>query len=152
MLKVEWTDVERICQELGQRIRQFTTGPEYIYGVPRGGLIPATIFSHMMGVPLIIDEMAFRKLANDGHRILLVDDINDTGRTLSQLRLGENVQTIVLYEREGTRQRADWVGEMITHTGWLLMPWENQRRAFEDMADYLERRHLSHELATNTKS
>lgn len=151
MLKVEWNDVEKICTNLGQRIGQFTT-PEYIYGIPRGGLVPATILSHALGVPLIIDDMVARKLAYEGRRILVVDDINDTGRTLSQWRIGENVQTIVLYEREGTTYRADWVGEMITHTGWLLMPWENQRRAFEDMADYLERRHLSHELATNTKS
>lgn len=151
MRKVTWDEVENLCQELAQRISKFQN-PEYIYGVPRGGLIPATILSHIMGIPLLTDEDEAKEAMHYGAQVLVVDDINDTGKTMSEWRLWTFAQKVSLFERKGTTCQSDWAGEVIEHNGWLLMPWESQRRAFEDMADYLERRHVSHELATDTKS
>jgi hypoxanthine phosphoribosyltransferase len=141
MLKVTWDDVETICQDLGQKISQFAM-PEVVYAIPRGGLIPGTILSHILGVPLVTDyDTLWFKYLSQGKRALVVDDINDTGKTLKILSSHENVQTIVLYERKGSCVRADWVGHTINHNGWLIFPWEQVDNASKEMIEYLERRH-----------
>ena len=46
-----------------------------VMGLPRGGLIPAVMISHELGIPLVI---------NPTKNTLVVDDINDTGHTLDK--------------------------------------------------------------------
>ena len=46
-----------------------------IYGIPRGGLIIATVLSHILNIPVITHE---RNINED---TLIVDDISDTGKT-----------------------------------------------------------------------
>ena len=45
-------------------------------GLPRGGIIPAVLISHEIGVCLLY--------LHPGKNTLVVDDINDTGETLSK--------------------------------------------------------------------
>ena len=79
--------------------------PDYIVGVTRGGLIPATMLSHWMQVPMHTLNISLRDsdeigpesnlwMAEDafGHdmdrpkNILIVDDINDSGATLDWIK------------------------------------------------------------------
>jgi len=50
-----------------------------IFGIPRGGVIPATIISHELEIPWLA-EMPEGKL---DRKILIVEDIVDTGSTLN---------------------------------------------------------------------
>lgn len=79
--------------------------PDYIVGIGRGGLIPATMLSHYMNVPMQTLDVSLRDstvgptsncgMAEDAYgngrvfnrkNILIVDDINDSGATLEWIK------------------------------------------------------------------
>jgi hypoxanthine phosphoribosyltransferase len=45
-----WQDVERACLNIALQIYNYNWRPDYIIGITRGGNVPATILSHMLGV------------------------------------------------------------------------------------------------------
>ena len=56
MLKVEnklilsWDDIKKVVEKLSEQILNLDRKPFYVYGIPRGGLIPATWISHKTGI------------------------------------------------------------------------------------------------------
>lgn len=72
---------------------------EYIVGIARGGLIPATFLSYRLDVPLLalhwstrdnpdeelLDEALITKMRT-AKKVLIVDDIIDSGLTIKQLK------------------------------------------------------------------
>jgi xanthine phosphoribosyltransferase len=84
--------VNRIARDLG--IGKWK--PDYIVGLTRGGLLPAVMLSHYLEVPMHSLNVSLRDStlgpesnlwmsedAFDGKKILIVDDINDTGATFN---------------------------------------------------------------------
>ena len=49
---LNWEDVEDLIDILHSNILESDFNIERIYGIPRGGLIPAVLLSHKMGIPL----------------------------------------------------------------------------------------------------
>ena len=45
-----WTDVERMCVSIVNQMYTDNWRPDYIVGITRGGNVPATILSNMLGV------------------------------------------------------------------------------------------------------
>ena len=79
---MDWNDVGISIHSIANQIKANNKGYDSIYGVPRGGLIPAVMLSHRLGLPL-----ATRSRAKSGEgNVLVVDDIADTGRTVSFYR------------------------------------------------------------------
>jgi hypoxanthine phosphoribosyltransferase len=131
MKKVTWTEVEQLCQIIAAEVKHV----DYIYGVPRGGLIPAVILSHLTGIPLIED------VGNQTKNVLVVDDVNDTGKTVTQYHNHYPYnETAVLFERSTTFEKSDIVGVIVEDDEWLVMPWEVAENAEKDMKQYLESR------------
>ena len=73
--------------------------PDLLVGIGRGGLVPAAYLSHRTGIQMLSvdhssgetgfgDELLDKLAAKirGGHRILIVDDINDSGGTIAYLR------------------------------------------------------------------
>src|SRR4249919_2957099 len=73
--------------------------PDFLVGIGRGGLVPAAYLSHRTGIALLsvdhssgevgfadelLDKLAAKIKA--GQRLLIVDDINDSGATIASLR------------------------------------------------------------------
>ena len=141
--------------EFDEDIRKLTkwidsTGikPDYIVGIMRGGAVPAICLSHILHVPVKLlswslrdgnekDILALEQISIDcalGKKILIVEDIVDSGETLSQIKhnLGEHakdsVKYISLWFNIHQHQRIDWYGKVIRRhedDRYIMFPWEN---------------------------
>ena len=132
--------------------------PTFLIGIGRGGLVPAVYLSHATGLPTLscdlssqvkdfADEVLVRLAAKtrDGERLLFVDDINDSGRTIGLLRAalaeagaGEGtVRFATLIDNRVSAQRVDYTAQTIDRTvtkDWYVFPWEAMAPA-ETIAD-----------------
>ena len=124
---LSWNDIEALVDNLAEQINKMDKKPFYIYGVPRGGAIPAVWLSHKTGIDYYqLNSAQISKTADLSH-ILIVDDICDSGETIKKLK--ENFpkcQTATLYYKETAIDKPDIYGEISTYD-WLYFPWENQQ-------------------------
>lgn len=120
--RVSWSEIESwtrsIADAVGALDRQ--QQPATVYGLPRGGLIPAVMLSHLLNLRLIVDAA----LIDD--RTLLVDDINDSGGTLIDFlsSLDAKPLTAVLVRRSSTEFSDHIHGIIETGPDWYFFPWE----------------------------
>lgn len=124
--------------------------PDFLVGVGRGGLVPAAFLSHRLDIPMLSvdvssgdagfsDELMV-KLAGktiDGRRILIIDDINDSGKTIAAFRaalvahgcVGDCVRVAVLISNTRSPAAVDYWSRTIDRAQdkrWFVFPWEAQ--------------------------
>ncbi len=80
-------DVEKLCEIL--RDGNYSS----VYGIPRAGLIIATIVSYKLNIPLRLNEYSVDK------ETIVIDEIVDSGHTMKQLleRKGKDIHTACLH-------------------------------------------------------
>ena len=114
--EVTWEEIEEYVISLGNKF-DFTK-IKGVYGIPRGGLVLATLISYTYNIPLL---MAPTK------DCLIIDDIADSGRTL--LHFTENdtqfnkyhIATIFYHKRSLVKPEY----YMFEKTNeWIVFPWE----------------------------
>lgn len=122
--------------------------PEHLIGIGRGGLIPAVYLSHASGLPMLAVDYssqaedlaidAIQRLAERtraGERLLFIDDINDSGRTIGHLRdmlaragaKPGSVRFATLIDNVGSAQLVDYRARTIDRAvtkDWFVFPWE----------------------------
>ena len=129
---ISWAYVDELINTIARNVTNSDSDIRYIYGIPRGGLIPAVLLSHKLGVPLVQNLKNFS---------LVVDDISDSGNTLKGLINTANhpvnrfkyIKTATIFERENTSFTPDFIGEHINYQDWLVFPWEYEIHAVENM-------------------
>ena len=144
--------------------------PDYIVGITRGGNVPATMLSNMLDIPADAIKISFRDdnkvvqsskgLAEEafglkerempttarGKKILIVDDINDSGATFKALKedwqksclpddpwweqvWGKSVRFCTLTENLSSEfDQVDYYSDSVNKAEedvWLVYPWEN---------------------------
>ena len=118
-LYVEWKDIENYVNELSIQVcRDLSKCPSGVYGVPRGGLIIATLISYKLDIPLLLAPTK---------DCIIVDDIADSGRTL--LHYTENdtqfnkyyISTMFYHKR--SMVKPDYYAFEKTDE-WIVYPWE----------------------------
>ena len=169
-----WQDVETMCVNIVNQMYKDGWYPDYIVGITRGGNVPATIISNMTGIRCEalkvslrdngngesetncwMSEDAYGYVSDDADKvtggplekkILIVDDINDTGATFNWIKedwqgscvpkdpkwnkvWGNNVRFAVLTENlsstfDGVKYYAHEVNKAEEDV-WLVYPWEN---------------------------
>ena len=145
-----WADIEKMCNQLINQLYKDDWKPDYIVGITRGGNVPATILSNMTGIRCEALKVALRDGesgksgdsiewmaldALEGKKILIVDDINDTGATFKwisndwKLNGQDNVRFATLTENlssefDGVNYWCDEVNKAEKDV-WLVYPWEN---------------------------
>tara|TARA_B110000914_G_scaffold163671_1_gene144166 strand:+ start:411 stop:956 length:546 start_codon:yes stop_codon:yes gene_type:complete len=146
---LSWDDIESAVDDLCQQIPFELPNIDSIHGIARGGLIPAVLISHKLGLPYV---------GLVGPNTLVVDDICDTGVTLDK---GPGVYTAVLHYKPHTScfQPTMW-SEIHNGDEWLIYPWETKdslpiqdylkSKEFLDFADLQDAPNL--ELDTSKKS
>jgi hypoxanthine phosphoribosyltransferase len=123
---LSWDDVSDLVNTLCEKIITEQPNIDSVFGLKRGGLIPAVMVSHKLGLPWS-DVM----LPNT----LVVDDICDTGVTLKNT-IG--CYTAVLHYKPHTSCYKPNIYAQI-HEGdeWIIYPWE--KRDSEPIQDYLKK-------------
>jgi len=122
--------------------------PDFLVGVGRGGLVPAVFLSHRTGIALLtvdhssgeagfagelLDQLAAK--IREGRRILIVDDINDSGGTIAWLRAAIDAKSgdpaalriAVLVNNIRSRSLSEYHGSEIDRDAdkrWHVFPWE----------------------------
>ena len=131
MLKVDnkiilsWNDISELVDKLCEKITLEIPNIDSVHGLKRGGMTPAVMVSHKLGLPYS-DVI----LPNT----LVIDDICDSGVTLKN---GVGVNTAVLIHKPHTSCFTPNVWSY-THEGdeWVLFPWENKNS--DSIQDYLK--------------
>lgn len=97
-----------------------------VYGFPRGGLCLAVALSHALNIPLLE-----RPQINS----LVVDDVYETGKTLSQVIQMSRVTTFVWF----SKVQPEWWNavQIVDAEEWIVFPWENQTLVEQDRKAYL---------------
>ena len=114
---ISWNDIDALIDNLVYQIKKSKQEYTSIYGISRGGLIPAVLLSHRLNLPVI------DKITTYDRTILVVDDIADSGKTLSQFMYHNYIA--VLFCRQHTSQVIPkYIGKSITHDKWIVFPWE----------------------------
>lgn len=138
-LKFSWLTVATAVDALADMVR--VGDPNLIVGVSRGGLIPATILSHKLGIPLrTISVSAYegtrRTLEKplkvegwesryDSTRTVIIDDILDTGDTISAIKhLSRAAQLFVLVTKQPEMYNDVNYFAQVTKETWVQFPWE----------------------------
>jgi hypoxanthine phosphoribosyltransferase len=135
---LDYDDIESMNQNLVHDVSKFK--PDIIVGITRGGLLPALHLSHHLDRPLqtIVwqtrdinrceHDMPLQLAIDTGTRVVFVDDINDTGRTFSEISHAyhgerDNVMFISLVQKTETSYPA---GSSLTlhDDRWIVFPWE----------------------------
>lgn len=143
---VSMDEVVEACDQLAQRIRQSDFQPEVIVAVARGGFTPARFLCDFLHVGALCAirvehyQAGAQRTAQAritvpmsadirGARVLLVDDVNDSGDTLKVARphleaaSPATLRTAVLHEKNSTTHPADFCTVKLRQWRWVLYPW-----------------------------
>ena len=114
-MKVTWTQVKNYVEKIKQKYYGKITG---VYGIPRGGLVLATIVSYMLDVPLLLAPCK---------DCLIIDDIADSGRTLLHYTENDTQSNKYYISTMFYCKRSVVVPDyyfMIKNDEWIEYPWE----------------------------
>ena len=157
---VSWEQHTKLVNEILRQMAKDRWTPDIVVGISRGGLLPAKMISQYLEKPLEIVKISLRNegicesnlaLVEDAlalKRILVVDDINDTGATLNWLKddwesqksfkwksmWGFSVRVAVLFDNlaSDSQLRVSYHGQEINKIDdpeWIVFPWEDWWRS-----------------------
>ncbi len=142
---VDWGDIEEAVATVSSRIEESGFRPDVIIGIIRGGLVPARLVADRIGVDEIatMDIKLYKGVGLRGERpylrqpplldlfnkrVLIVDDVSDTGLTLQlaveavNLYMPAEVRTATLYIKPWTDFVPDYYA--VSTRSWIVFPWE----------------------------
>lgn len=148
-----WQDIEHMTNGLLNTLIKDNWKPDYIVGITRGGLVPATIISNQTGIPMRTLDVRFRDMSGDyagpesnksmkldaikGKKILVIDDINDTGTTMTWIEKDwelpdseDNVRFAALINNGASNFNIDYTAHEINKMErdvWIVFPWEGEK-------------------------
>lgn len=140
-----WNEFGVAGRDLARSVLASGFEPEIVVAIARGGLLLAGGIAYALGVkscgavnaefytgvgerlpdpimlPPLLDEASI-----DGKRVLLVDDVSDSGRTLAMVVqllevAGAEVRTVCLYSKPGTVHEPSYVWKRTDR--WIDFPW-----------------------------
>jgi hypoxanthine phosphoribosyltransferase len=126
---LSWKDIEDAIMSLAHQIKNSNETVEAITGIPRGGLIPAVLLSHKLGLPFypIFDTRLYVDSHNDFsdyENILVVDDICDSGETLKEHH--QFFTTATIHYKQSAIIKPDFYYSLANENTWYYYPWENK--------------------------
>jgi hypoxanthine phosphoribosyltransferase len=126
---LEWRDIDAAIERLTANIKKSGIEISAIKGLQRGGLIPAVMLSHSLGIPMTENKIV-------SSSILIVDDICDTGKTLIPYKQTNNPIVTIHYKTSALLEPNFWF-KIANEGEWIVYPWEQEDS--ETIPDYLKR-------------
>jgi len=123
---ITWDYIETAIDNIASQIKSSELDIQYIFGMPRGGLIPAVMLSHKINIPLLRTGMVLN------NKVLIVDDICDSGLTLHKY----NVPTATIHTKESASVQPTFYYELVDKD-WISYPWE--RADAKTIQDYAKK-------------
>jgi hypoxanthine phosphoribosyltransferase len=134
-----------ILLRLAKKIAKSGFVPDVIVGISRGGWVPARVLCDLLGVPVLanvgvafyvgVDKRKVRpKLIQSistgvlGQRVLVVDEVADTGRSLKLAKQhivqqgAKEVRTVTIYTKPWSVVEPDYHEKK--SSSWIVFPWE----------------------------
>ena len=125
-----WSEFDKSVEIIANkcRFREFSG----IYGVPRGGLCLAVALSHKLKIELISEPIK---------NSLIVDDVYETGITLTTFKNIEGAMFFVLF----SKIKPIWWNtvHISKKNQWIVFPWESNLNSNNDREEYFKKRGLS---------
>ena len=156
---VTWDKAYSLAKRLARRIKGSGFKPDLVVGVARGGLIPARIVCDFLlqkdfasikvehwGIASTLGSAKLKyplpaEVDVSGKRILVVDDVADTGESYSVImdyfreKNAAEIRTAVLQYKTCSAFVPDYWGEKHDEWKWIIYPWA----IYEDMNGFIEK-------------
>tara|TARA_R110000751_G_scaffold85191_2_gene170113 strand:- start:7521 stop:7988 length:468 start_codon:yes stop_codon:yes gene_type:complete len=151
ILKLDWDNIDFLINCIADQIQHKRIKFDSIIALGRGGLIPGAALSYKLGILDLhnlgistreddgkyIDTLVYQKpeSINKKSKILVVDDINDSGRTFTSVKSilqseygidDNNIHFASLIKRNSTEFKDSNTisGNTVYTTSWLQFPWD----------------------------
>jgi len=141
-----WAQYDQDINKFTNWVRAVNFKPDFVVGLLRGGMVPAISLSHALKVPCMSLEWSTRdskkcdydtsdqiaSLTAKGTKILVIDDIVDSGLTISSLKPyitsgNNNIIYASLWYNPSQPCSMHWWANVIDRDvdeRWVDMPWE----------------------------
>ena len=159
ILKISWDEYHKKTEQLAIKVNDAGWEFNQVVCIAKGGMRVGDVFARLFNVPLAIlsvesykgegfknqrGAITFsRDLAktspNIGSKVLLVDDLADSGITLKKsidwlqhtygFYLDEPIRTAVLFYKSVSKYKPDYYIDFLKDSPWIQMPFEK----YEDM-------------------
>jgi hypoxanthine phosphoribosyltransferase len=153
VMYLPWSKAIEYCYKLASILLDAGENPDTIIAISRGGLVPARVVSDILGVDdLVVLRSRFwgiggkvlkepevsvhEKLDLGGKQVLVVDEVVDTGATMSKIvriirSLGvKSVKTAVLHYKSTSAYKPDYYVEKLEKWVWIFYPWSFSETLF----------------------
>jgi hypoxanthine phosphoribosyltransferase len=154
---VSWSDIEKWCSSIRTKVVE-NFSPEVIIGLSRGGLVPSRILSDSLWIKDLLSiktehwgitaTKSGQAVLNDpgklnlkGKKVLIVDDITDTGQSMKlaydfvKSQDPAEIKTATMLHITRSEFVPDYYGELVDQTQWtwFIFPWN----VYEDLDNLL---------------
>jgi hypoxanthine phosphoribosyltransferase len=154
---VSWGKTYALTRRLAVRILQQSFRPDFVVAIGRGGFVPARILCDFLAIGALTaikiehwakgakkqEKARLRFPLNvvvSGAKVLVVDDVTDTGDTLRaaseylQQQQPAEMRTAVIHHKSSCQSMPDFFGQKIVKWRWVIYPWA----VFEDLTGFIE--------------
>lgn len=162
---VSWDEAYRLAKNLARRIKSSGFKPDLVIAIARGGLVPARIICDFLlqkdlvsikvehwGIAATLGKAKIKfplpqEIDVSGKRILIVDDVADTGDTYYVImdylkgKAPAELRTAALHYKTSSTFVPDYWGEKHDTWKWIIYPWA----LYEDLTGFTKRV-LSHPM------
>ena len=152
------SEVYEMAYKVAGKISDSSLDFDVVVGIARGGFPPARLLCDFLNIKTLTaiqirhytgggqqkEEVEISDPINinlKGKRVLIVDDVNDSGETLKvavdHVKKNEvaKVKTAVLHEKDSTSMNADFAGGYLSEWKWLIYQWA----VTEDLIEFLKK-------------
>ncbi len=143
-----YTNIRKYVKNIATQIKKSDWEPELIVGLTRGGLVPGVMLSHILDLPMQslnwstrdhvenCSDAATAEDAVNGTKILIVDDICDSGKTFRTLQKDwdssvaddiawhDSVRFATIDHKHSSEFPTDFTVNDVQDDNWIVYPWE----------------------------